>query len=186
MFLITCQQCLHHCHSRFDSQRHVPGEDLVTTSNPPISLRRSSVPLRADDDNDVAISASFRLNFLSHKPCLRGDQDFEKVPKTLPRPEKYNPRRKPLKSRDPRLCHIVPNSERKLGSSNLADLQAQTVFNAAKNHVKDNGQLPLSRTKVKHPLYRQLRTKWERPQTPIGRVRLQHLIEWADGREVEL
>ena len=60
-----------------------------------------------------------------------------------------------LKSRDPRLpaAAIAQLNEEAESSKPCADLQTQTVFNAAKDHVKDNGQLPSHVCRrIKHPL----------------------------------
>ena len=89
-----------------------------------------------------------------------------------------------LKSRDPRLpATAIAQLQEEAESSNLADLQAQTVFNAAKDHVKDNGQLPSHVREGLNILYRQLRTKWERPQTPIDEWDYNTSSEWADDEE---
>ena len=89
-----------------------------------------------------------------------------------------------LKSRDPRLpATAIAQLNEEAESSNLADLQAQTVLNAAKDHVKDNGQLPSHIREGLNILYRQLRTKWECPQTPIEEWNYDTSSEWADDEE---
>ena len=89
-----------------------------------------------------------------------------------------------LKSQDPRLpATAIAQLQEEAESSNLANLQAQTVLNAAKDHVKDNGQLPSHICEGLNILYRQLRTKWERPQTPIDEWDYNTSSEWADDEE---
>ena len=96
-----------------------------------------------------AISASFLPpSFLSHKPSLAWRSRLKRFQPSHATREIQSKEEASLRGRDPRLpaTAIAQLQEEATESSNLADLQAQAVFQRRQSHVKDNESAPLSYT----------------------------------------
>ena len=158
-------------------------EDLVYIQ-PSDLPRHSSVHSSSTTTTTLTISASFCLQ-LSLPQALLAWRSRLKGSKPSTPPEKYRPKRMP--PRDETLASLLqplPNSMRKLSPATLPTSKHKpSSVTLSRTTSKTMVSSPSHVCEGLNILYRQLHTKWERPQTPIEEWNYDTSSEWADDKE---